>query len=64
MRHKDKIEDLIKWKHTPDHFYFVKFFDPYIKRDYEVLRTAAVNNSAYLHDAGQKWNGPTAELLC
>lgn len=45
VRHKDKIEDLIKWKHTPDHFYFVKFFDPYIKREYEVLRTANVNNS-------------------
>lgn len=46
MRHKEKIEDLIKWKHTPDHFYFAKFFDPYIKREYEVLRTASVNNSA------------------
>ncbi|KAL1409778.1 putative PHD type zinc finger protein with BAH domain-containing protein [Vanrija albida] len=44
VRHKDKIDDLIKWKHTPDHFYFNKFYDPYIKREYEVLRTAAVNN--------------------
>lgn len=47
VRHKEKIEDLIKWKHTPDHFYFAKFFDPYIKREYEVLRTASVNNSAW-----------------
>lgn len=46
VRHKEKIEDLIKWKHQPDHFYFNKFFDPYIKREYEVLRTASVNNSA------------------
>lgn len=45
VRHKDKISDLIAWKHTPDHFYFHKFFDPYSKREYEVVRTVTVNNS-------------------
>ncbi|CAK9782337.1 hypothetical protein CC85DRAFT_282380 [Cutaneotrichosporon oleaginosum] len=44
VRHKDKIENLIAYKQTPDHFYFSKFYDPYIKREYEVLRTASVNN--------------------
>ncbi|OCF76650.1 hypothetical protein I204_02349 [Kwoniella mangroviensis CBS 8886] len=44
VRHKDRIEDLLKWKKSPDHFYFVKFYDPYIKRDFEVIRTEAVNN--------------------
>lgn len=48
MRHKDKIPDLIAWKHTPDHFYFHKFFDPYSKREYEVVRTVTVNNSRLL----------------
>lgn len=44
VRHKEKIEDLIAYKQNPDHFYFSKFYDPYIKREYEVLRTASVNN--------------------
>lgn len=45
MRHKDRIPDLLEWKRLPDHFYFTKFFDPYIKREFEVIRTANVNNS-------------------
>lgn len=45
VRHKDRIEDLLAWKRRPDHFYFVKFFDPYIKREFEVLRTENVHNS-------------------
>ncbi|WVO15843.1 hypothetical protein L204_103505 [Cryptococcus depauperatus] len=44
VRHRDRIEDLLEWKRRPDHFYFVKFFDPYIKREFEMIRTAAVNN--------------------
>lgn len=45
MRHKDRIPDLLEWKRLPDHFYFSKFFDPYIKREFEVIRTVNVNNS-------------------
>lgn len=45
VRHKDRIEDLLAWKRRPDHFYFVKFFDPYIKREFEVVRTENVHNS-------------------
>ncbi|WWC59192.1 uncharacterized protein I303_101741 [Kwoniella dejecticola CBS 10117] len=44
VRHKDRIDDLLKWKKLPDHFYFVKFYDPYIKREFEVVRTEGVNN--------------------
>nr|AAN75616.2 ZNF1 [Cryptococcus neoformans var. neoformans] len=44
VRHKDRIPDLLEWKRLPDHFYFTKFFDPYIKREFEVIRTANVNN--------------------
>lgn len=29
----------------PDRFYFIKFFDPYIKREFEVIRTETANNS-------------------
>ncbi|RSH90248.1 putative PHD type zinc finger protein with BAH domain-containing protein [Saitozyma podzolica] len=44
VRHKDRIDDLIAWKRLPDHFYFIKYFDPYIKREFEVIRTENVNN--------------------
>nr|XP_031861887.1 uncharacterized protein CI109_002716 [Kwoniella shandongensis]KAA5528959.1 hypothetical protein CI109_002716 [Kwoniella shandongensis] len=44
VRHKDRIDDLLKWKKLPDHFYFHKFFDPYIKREFEVIRTESANN--------------------
>nr|AAN75157.2 ZNF1 [Cryptococcus neoformans var. grubii] len=44
VRHKDRIPDLLEWKRLPDHFYFSKFFDPYIKREFEVIRTVNVNN--------------------
>ena len=52
VRHRDRIEDLIKWKRLPDHFYFAKFFDPYIKREYDVIRTENVKNSASGSPAG------------
>jgi hypothetical protein len=45
VRHKDRIENLIAWKRLPDHFYFVRFHDPYIKREFEVIRTENVHNS-------------------
>ncbi|WVQ84001.1 hypothetical protein IAT38_006146 [Cryptococcus sp. DSM 104549] len=44
VRHKDRVDDLLAWKRLPDHFYFAKFFDPYIKREFEVIRTETVNN--------------------
>ena len=45
VRHKDRIDDLVAWKKLPDRFYFVKFYDPYIKREYDMVRTETVNNS-------------------
>ncbi|KAG8958510.1 putative PHD type zinc finger protein with BAH domain-containing protein, partial [Tulasnella sp. 419] len=44
VRHKDKIVDLNGWKRRPDRFYFSKLFDPYIKKEYEVIRSVDVNN--------------------
>ena len=38
---------MLAWKKLPDHFYFIKFFDPYIKREYEVLRTATATNGVW-----------------
>lgn len=45
VRHRDMISNLIAWKKQPDCFYFYRFFDPYIKREYEVLLSKEVNNS-------------------
>ena len=44
VMHKDKLIDLAGWKKKPDHFYFHRLFDPYIKREFEVLLATEVNN--------------------
>lgn len=44
VKHKDKIADLSGWKKRPDRFYFSKLFDPYIKKEYEVIRSLDVRN--------------------
>ncbi|KAG8995660.1 putative PHD type zinc finger protein with BAH domain-containing protein [Tulasnella sp. JGI-2019a] len=44
VKHKDKIADLSGWKRRPDRFYFTKLFDPYIKKDYEIIRSSDVRN--------------------
>ncbi|KAJ1306572.1 hypothetical protein OPQ81_007573 [Rhizoctonia solani] len=44
VRHKDKIPDLQAWKKKPDHFYFQRVFDPYIRKEFDVLRSADVTN--------------------
>lgn len=44
VRHKDKIADLQVWKRKPDHFYFQRVFDPYIRKEFDVLRSADVTN--------------------
>lgn len=50
MRHREKIEYMNEWKKLPDHFHYTKFFDPYLKKEYEMIRTASVNNSQYSRD--------------
>lgn len=47
VQHREKIEYLNEWKKLPDHFHYTKFFDPYLKKEYEMIRTASVNNSEY-----------------
>lgn len=61
VRHKDRIDNLLAWKKMPDHFYFTKFFDPYIKREYEVLRTENVHNSG-LECSSQSTNGQSRHM--
>jgi len=47
VRHRDKIADLVAWKKKPDRFYFHRLFDPYIKKEYDVLLTSDLTNRAY-----------------
>ncbi|KIY44946.1 hypothetical protein FISHEDRAFT_50335 [Fistulina hepatica ATCC 64428] len=42
--HRDKIADLAGWKRRPDRFYFTRLFDPYIKKEFEVIQSADVHN--------------------
>lgn len=44
VRHKDKIPDLLSWRKKPDRFYYTKLFDPFIKKEFEVLPTIEVHN--------------------
>jgi len=42
--HRDKISDLAGWKKRPDRFYFNRLFDPYIKKEFEVIQSQDVRN--------------------
>ncbi|KAJ7255431.1 PHD-zinc-finger like domain-containing protein [Mycena haematopus] len=42
--HRDKISDLSGWKKRPDHFYFNRLFDPYIKKEFEIIQASDVRN--------------------
>ncbi|KAL9713425.1 putative PHD type zinc finger protein with BAH domain-containing protein [Leucoagaricus gongylophorus] len=42
--HRDKISDLSGWKKRPDRFYFNRLFDPYIKKEFEVIQSTDVRN--------------------
>ncbi|PPQ98048.1 hypothetical protein CVT26_003043 [Gymnopilus dilepis] len=42
--HRDRISDLSGWKKRPDRFYFNRLFDPYIKKEFEVIPSHDVRN--------------------
>ncbi|KAF9233474.1 hypothetical protein BU15DRAFT_90328 [Melanogaster broomeanus] len=42
--HRDKISDLAGWKKRPDRFYFNRLFDPYIKKEFEVIQATDIRN--------------------
>jgi hypothetical protein len=44
VRHKEKIPDLATWRKKPDRFYYYRLFDPFIKREFEVLPVADIHN--------------------
>ncbi|GLB41633.1 putative PHD-zinc-finger like domain containing protein [Lyophyllum shimeji] len=42
--HRDKISDLAGWKKRPDRFYFNRLFDPYVKKEFEIIPSTDVRN--------------------
>ncbi|KAF8997921.1 hypothetical protein BDQ17DRAFT_1362847 [Cyathus striatus] len=42
--HRDKISDLAGWKKRDDRFYFNRLFDPYIKKEFEIIQATDVRN--------------------
>ncbi|CAL1714076.1 unnamed protein product [Somion occarium] len=42
--HRDKISDLAGWKKRPDRFYFTRLFDPWIRKEFEVIQATSVRN--------------------
>lgn len=42
--HRDKISDFSGWKKRPDRFYFNRLFDPYIKKEFEIIQSTDVRN--------------------
>lgn len=47
--HRDKLQNVADWKRKPDRFYFHRLFDPYIKREFEVLLSTDVRNCQCYH---------------
>lgn len=42
--HRDKISDLAGWKKRPDRFYFTRLFDPWIRKEFEVIPAVTIRN--------------------
>jgi len=51
--HRDRISDLSGWKKRPDRFYFNRLFDPYIKKEFEVIPSTDVRNREYFRHYAQ-----------
>jgi hypothetical protein len=61
--HRDKISDLAGWKKRPDRFYFTRLFDPYIKKEFEIIPSAAVQNGMITNNAKMALNIHNAILV-
>ena len=45
--HRDKISDLAGWKKRPDRFYFTRLFDPWLRKEFEVIPATTVRNGRF-----------------
>ena len=46
VHHRDRISDLAGWKKRPDRFYFTRLFDPWLRKEFEVIPVASARNGA------------------
>ena len=46
--HRDKISDLAGWKKRPDRFYVTRLFDPWLRKEFEVIPATTVRNGGWL----------------
>ena len=46
--HRDRISDLAGWKKRPDRFYFTRLFDPWLRKEFEVIPATTVRNGRFL----------------
>ncbi|KAI0730597.1 hypothetical protein C8Q76DRAFT_832983 [Earliella scabrosa] len=44
VHHRNRISDLAGWKKRPDRFYFTRLFDPWLRKDFEVIPATTVRN--------------------
>ena len=47
VHHRDRISDLAGWKKRPDRFYFTRLFDPWLRKDFEVIPATTVRNGQW-----------------
>ena len=45
--HRDRISDLAGWKKRPDRFYFTRLFDPWLRKEFEVIPATTVRNGRF-----------------
>ncbi|TBU61777.1 hypothetical protein BD310DRAFT_919862 [Dichomitus squalens] len=51
VHHRDRISDLAGWKKRPDRFYFTRLFDPWLRKEFEVIPATTVRNvPAHIRD--------------
>ncbi|OBZ73631.1 Lid2 complex component snt2 [Grifola frondosa] len=49
--HRDRISDLAGWRKRPDRFYFNRLFDPWIRKEFDVIPATTVTNlPAHIRD--------------
>ena len=48
VHHRDRITDLAGWKRRQDRFYFTRLFDPWLRKEFEVIPVTGVRNGGSL----------------
>ena len=52
VHHRDRISDLAGWKKRADRFYFTRLFDPWLRKEFDVIPVTTVRNGAWRGQRG------------